>query len=248
MATKQYTGSIEFTAGSGYNAYAWIITDVGGYQSASTFDVGTEQGIIDAISDLETAVAYSLGATVTTAGSIITASFDFTIDTATQQTPYSISFFNNADGSGYSLQLIATDAQVTACPDCLEKTLSACEASYTITAGLTADTDYTVVLTDRNEIRYTQLVTSDGDGDLTIDTTDFPTGAFTPEFGGFTMVVYSDVELTTPVEITSRAHTYGCVQLFFQYTVTTTSYLNSFLVTDQLDFFVTDAGDTFICN
>lgn len=247
MATLTYSGSLTFTLNSGYDAYAWVISSNGGYVSGGTFDVGTSAGVEAAIADLEAALGYSLGATVTETTDIV-ADFSFSIDTDTQQIPYSISFFNNADGSGYSLQLIDSGSLPVACPDCQEKNFSACEASYTITAGLTADTEYTVVLTDRNEVRYTQLVTTDGSGNLTIDTTDFPTGAFTPEFGGFTMVVYTDTEMTDPVDITAGGYTYGCVKLNFQHTVTTTSYLRTLLVTDQLDFIITDLGDTFTCN
>ena len=119
---------------------------------------------------------------------------------------------------------ITSDA-VTACDTCQEKVFSACQASYTIVAGLTASTEYTVVLTDRNEVRYTQAVTTDVSGDLTIDMTDIPSGLLTPESGGFLFEVYTDSGLTTKADITANGHIYGCIQLTFEHTTTTTNNL-----------------------
>jgi hypothetical protein len=116
-------------------------------------------------------------------------------------------------------------ASNTACDTCQEKVFSACQASYTIVAGLTASTEYTVVLTDRNEVRYTQAVTTDGSGDLTIDMTDIPSGLLTPESGGFLFEVYEDSGLTTKADITANGHIYGCIQLTFEHTTTTTNNL-----------------------
>lgn len=134
---------------------------------------------------------------------------------------------STAIGSPYYTRSIVgiTDCTPVACDKCQEVVFSACQASYTIIAGLGSGTDYTVVLTDRNNVRYTQLITADTSGDLTIDTTDIPSSLFTPESGGFLVEVYEDAELTTKATITSGYYTYGCIQLSFQYTVTTTNNL-----------------------
>lgn len=142
------------------------------------------------------------------------------------------------------------DCTPVACDKCQEVVFSACQASYTIIAGLGSGTDYTVVLTDRNNVRYTQLITADTSGDLTIDTTDIPSSLFTPESGGFLVEVYEDAELTTKATITSGYYTYGCIQLSFQHTVTTTSSIPvqfNFLYTEN-DFVIDEYGNTFICN
>jgi len=151
------------------------------------------------------------------------------------------------------LQSTPVDCTPIACDECNDKVMSACESSYKIIAGLDAGTSYTVAMTDRNEVKYIQEVVADGSGDLTIDALapEFPQGAFTPEYGGFTIEVFEDTDMTVKSVITEGIYFYGCVKLSFQHTVTTTSSLIpsfNYLVTDTLDFVITEYGNTFICN
>ena len=256
MATCTYTVNVNVDLQ--LDDHRGTVATVNGNYQSSIFDLSQAGAFESLINDLlqnaaMTLVDYAVTETISGGQNNQLGYFTFTADSDTE-VPGGTFFFSAivyGGSTGWNAIPSSSCDTVTACPDCLEKNFAACAASYTITTGLTAATEYMVVLTDVNEIRYTQLITTDGSGNLTIDTTDFPAGAFTPEFGGFTMEVYSDSELTTPVDITVGSLTYGCVKLRFQHTVTTTSYIPpvfSFLVTDQLDYIVTETGDTFICN
>lgn len=112
----------------------------------------------------------------------------------------------------------------TTCDTCKQVTVKACQASYTITTGLTPATTYTAALHAGNGNTYTQEVTTDGSGNITIDTTatGFPDGLFTPESGGYILKVYPDADLGTPEDLTIGAVVYTCIQLNFTYVTTTT--------------------------
>lgn len=109
------------------------------------------------------------------------------------------------------------------CDTCQPLTVKACQTSYTLTTGLTPATIYTVALQAVNGNTYTQEVTSDGSGNITIDTTatGFPDGLFTPESGGYILKVYANSSMTTPLTIKVGLMEYTCINLNFTYVTTT---------------------------
>jgi len=132
---------------------------------------------------------------------------------------------------------------ITQCDTCLELTVPACQDVYTITAGLTADTDYVVVLTDHFSNQYIIDVTSDADGDLAIDMTssEIPQGFTTPEFSP----VQIEVRLTddgTDEAITVNSVEYPCVKLNFVYRTDATPIVTWFLMTDFGEPITDDGG------
>lgn len=112
----------------------------------------------------------------------------------------------------------------TTCDTCKQVMLKACQASYTLTTGLTPATTYTVALHAGNGNTYTQEVTTDGSGNITIDAAaeDFPEGFWVPESGGYVLKVYPNDDLDTPEDLTIDAVVYTCIQLNFTYVTTTT--------------------------
>jgi len=123
---------------------------------------------------------------------------------------------------GYVLQ--DCPAEPTTCDTCKQVTVKACQASYTLTTGLTPATTYTVALHAGNGNTYTQEVTTDGSGNITIDAAavDFPEGFWVPESGGYVLKVYPNNDLDTPEDLTIDAVVYTCIQLNFTYVTTTT--------------------------
>jgi len=111
------------------------------------------------------------------------------------------------------------------CDTCERLTLPACDVLYSIVAGLEGNTEYFVSMEDMFNRMYTQSVTTDANGDFSIDAsaTEFPAGFFTPEAGGLTIKVFLDEELTDQQDIVNNGTQYTCIQLAFQYVVTTTS-------------------------
>lgn len=108
------------------------------------------------------------------------------------------------------------------CEDCLELSETACKPSYTIVAGLEIGTTYTIGITDRNGKVWKQDVVADGSGDVTVDTTEFPRGFFTPESGPKQLQVWTNTDLTGAELITVGSIEYTCLVLSFQYVTDTT--------------------------
>ena len=75
------------------------------------------------------------------------------------------------------------------CP-CFKQTLPECITSITIDAGLTADTEYFILITDTHGNRYSGEYTTAGDGVLTIDVGDFASGLFNRFSGWFELQVF----------------------------------------------------------
>jgi hypothetical protein len=114
---------------------------------------------------------------------------------------------------------------LTICDECRNITLEACANSYKIVAGLTPATNYYVTIQDRNNDLYIQEITSDGNGDVTIDATspEFPAGFWLTESGNKVIKIYSDEALTEIEDITVNDTVYSCVLLNLQYYYTTTT-------------------------
>lgn len=278
MATYNYIGTVTLDPFSD-TYYSVLIELTNGDQAIEVVEFGNSTSVTDAEASLSNQInALWTDGSVDTLFTLNSLTITETVDTITVDIDYdvNVSVFDSLGGAiayvpngiaimdqgqstflanGTILLQSNTPPACTpiACDECNDKVFAACEASYKIIAGLDAGTTYTVILTDRNEVRYTQDVVADGSGDLTIDAAaaEFPLGAFTPEFGGFTVEVYTDASLATKVSLVDGVYSYGCVQLSFQHTVTTTSSLSpsfNLLITDSLDFIVTEYGSTFICN
>jgi hypothetical protein len=118
-----------------------------------------------------------------------------------------------------------TPSDLTICDECRNITLQACSDSYKIVAGLTPATNYFVTIQDRNNDLYIQEITSDGNGDVTIDATspEFPAGFWLTESGNKVIKIYSDEALTEIEDITVDTTVYSCVLLNLQYYYTTTT-------------------------
>lgn len=71
--------------------------------------------------------------------------------------------------------------------------------------------DYTYILTDKTDKKYSGTATREADGTLTIPIADFPDGFFTEFSGSFLIQIFTD-EGCTPVPIL-LAKKYDCVEL-----------------------------------
>jgi len=147
-----------------------------------------------------------------------------TIDiTSTSNVITPITIYNYQPGYiGSIFSSFANTTSSTLCEDCEELTFSACETSYTIVAGLEIGTTYTIGITDRNGKVWKQDVVADGSGDVTVDTTEFPRGFFTPESGPKQLQVWTNADLTGAELITVGSIEYTCLVLSFQYVTDTT--------------------------
>jgi len=114
---------------------------------------------------------------------------------------------------------------LTICDECRNITLQACADSYKIVAGLTPATNYFVTIQDRNNDLYIQEITSDGNGDVTIDATspEFPAGFWLTESGNKMIRIYADAYFDPVEDITVNDTVYSCVLLNLQYYYTTTT-------------------------
>jgi hypothetical protein len=117
------------------------------------------------------------------------------------------------------------EVDLTICDECRSITLEACADSYKIVAGLTPATSYFVTIQDRNNDLYIQEITSDGNGDVTIDATspEFPAGFWLTESGNKVIKIYADASLEQIEDITVDTTVYSCVLLNLQYYYTTTT-------------------------
>lgn len=240
MAT--YTGQITVP-----NSDTWQIGGAGYYlffQSAANIgSIASSTDLNDYISQVAVAIGFDYTITVGSTDTIIDITWNFT-DTGVGN-PSAIAITSD-QSSIYSTSL--TTSTTTTCPTCLELTKAACQSSYTFVAGLTASTDYWVVIDNNRNKRYVQQVTTDGSGDFVIDATapEFPEGFFIPEQFTYTLKVYTTAELTTEAEITYNNTIYNCITLSFMYSVTTTSSMAGvdLWVDDSLNFVIDDTFNT----
>lgn len=120
----------------------------------------------------------------------------------------------NGGSTGGCAEILTGEAVTDACTTCQTVELKSCLTEYSFTTGLTGTTDYIVVITDRDGKEWVQSVTSDASGDLSITTTEFPEGFFTPENSPLQLEVkvsaYGD-----PLTLTQDATTYPCYNLYF---------------------------------
>lgn len=131
---------------------------------------------------------------------------------------------------------------VSTCADCDEVTLPACQDAYTITTGLVGETDYFAILTDHFGRQYVQDVTTDVDGDITIDMSLMPEGFATPENSPVQVVIRS-TENGTDLTITDNFVTYPCIKINYVYREDTTPIiLTMFIMNDYGEALTDDSG------
>ncbi len=167
-----------------------------------------------------------------------------------------ISISDDASSNFFGRFVPEDNTVIVQCDTCYELIKTACEDSYVFALDLVAGTDYTVAFIANNGNTYIQTITADGSGQLEVDATaeDFPPGFFTPDTGGYTVKIFTDIDLETVVPFTIGSNEYTCIQLGFQYVVTTTSSIQvnfEFLIHDDDDgsgdfYIVDDIGNTFI--
>ena len=101
------------------------------------------------------------------------------------------------------------------CDSCLEIEGVACYAILSITAGLTPDTDYSIFITDRHGNQFRQEVTTDEDGDFTLDLTAFDEGMFTENSGTYTLTASTSALMSTEETFVVGYTEYSCIKIKF---------------------------------
>ena len=222
MAT--YTGTLIVDLnGNNPNPTSYLI--IGQFeQGANYFGTTIIEAIDLAIIDLIAVWNGSITYTITSVGAVDTYSFTWinaiVPDNVVGNPLALIIYWDNSLGQSSFCWI--EDVTNTLCEDCEELTFSACETSYTIVAGLEIGTTYTIGITDRNGKVWKQDVVADGSGDVTVDTTEFPRGFFTPESGPKQLQVWTNADLTGAELITVGSIEYTCLVLSFQYVTDTT--------------------------
>lgn len=85
------------------------------------------------------------------------------------------------------------------CNSCFQDFIAKCEESIDVFAKLEPNTEYQWVITDKFGNKYSEPVTSDDFGFISIPTSELPAGLLT-EFGGnFTLQFYTSTDNCTPV-------------------------------------------------
>jgi hypothetical protein len=109
------------------------------------------------------------------------------------------------------------------CEGGYDVTLTACENSYVIPAGLTPSTNYYFSIETNRGKRYVQAVSTNVDGDVYLWSAapEFPVGFFTPEMFTYTCKAYTDNDLTNQVNFTIDNIVYNTINLNFIYTIIT---------------------------
>lgn len=133
---------------------------------------------------------------------------------ADSSTFYSASFLSVSDCEDLGLcpecPPSVNPEDATDCLSCYQQTVENCDTSIII-YGLEDTTDYEVTITDNVSGRkYLHSTTSDSDGEITLDTSDFPTGLFSPYNSPMTLTI---TENGSPVTLTYGYVNYSCIEL-----------------------------------
>lgn len=98
----------------------------------------------------------------------------------------------------------------TDCLDCYQQEADNC-ATEVVIQGLTASTEYVATITDNQSGKvYNSTITSDGDGELTITTANYPAGLFSPYNSPLTITL---TEGGDDVVLTYGYVNYSCIEL-----------------------------------
>lgn len=101
------------------------------------------------------------------------------------------------------------------CSACFEMEGVACYSILTVVAGLTPDTEYTIFLEDRHGNMFRQTVTTDSEGDFTLDLTAFDDGMFTSNSGCYTIIASLNPLLPEPELMVIGYSEYECAKVKF---------------------------------
>jgi hypothetical protein len=101
------------------------------------------------------------------------------------------------------------------CDVCYNMTVAYCPQSININAGQTPSAQIFLWIRDKLSNLYRELITVNGDGSIYIPLANFPTGMFTPEFGGVNIFITSDVDGNTilPMGTLYPNDTFNCILL-----------------------------------
>jgi hypothetical protein len=91
----------------------------------------------------------------------------------------------------------------------------ACYSIASFVAGLTADTDYTIFVTDRHGNLYRQDITTDGAGNFDLDLTLFDEGMFTADSGCYTLQASLNDLVPIPEIMIVGYQEYTCIKISF---------------------------------
>lgn len=104
----------------------------------------------------------------------------------------------------------------SACLDCYDLNLKACQDEYDIATGLDPTTAYVAVFTDRTQKEYVQDVTTDGSGDMTVSMENMPLGFATPEHSPLQFTV-RETEDSADEMLTVETIRRPCIRIMFVY-------------------------------
>lgn len=100
------------------------------------------------------------------------------------------------------------------CSTCFEATLKSCPDFINISAGLAADAEYYWVIRRGNKVRQ-KLVTTNAEGVLSIDATDFPDGYFNAFSPWTELQIREGANYLNVVTLSINGEDYDCINLSF---------------------------------
>jgi hypothetical protein len=101
---------------------------------------------------------------------------------------------------------------VEVCNDCKDVNIANCDELFDL-SGLNAETGYKLVFTDnQSNVQYTYFDSTNEEGIITIDTTNFPDGVFNP-YSTYTVSIYDNAG--NPMVLSMDAVEYDCYRLTF---------------------------------
>ena len=104
---------------------------------------------------------------------------------------------------------------ISICDLCYKIERPSCQDEITIVAGLAPTTEYTLFIRDKFDHDFTQAITTDSSGDITIDMTEFPEGMFTEFSGSYELSVSTEDLYSTHEPLTIGGVEYPCAILDF---------------------------------
>jgi hypothetical protein len=101
---------------------------------------------------------------------------------------------------------------VEVCNDCKDVNIANCDELFDL-SGLNAESPYKLVFTDnQSNVQYTYFDSTNEEGIITIDTTNFPDGVFNP-YSTYTVSIYDNAG--NPMVLSMDAVEYDCYRLTF---------------------------------
>ena len=99
--------------------------------------------------------------------------------------------------------------------ECYEAIISTCSSDIFLRAGLTPDTEYYWVLTDRHNNIYQRKVSTDDTGTLTLEAAALPQG-LNKYSGTLNLSIREGNDYLQSVELTFDGENYSCVLIFLE--------------------------------